>query len=282
MRIGALLHAGARDRSPGTYVVFALGEIWREQGHEFDVIYGVDPERVAACDVLFNHVDVTRVPLEYQVRGPRVVNAGECSVAKRDISDLAIASPDEWSGAVIVKTDRNHGGRPEHTLTPTTQWARWRRRMVRRGWLGWGFADMLDPHSYPVYDSARLVPRGVWSNPALVVERFVPERDGEYFVIRSAFFLGDRVHCHRMLSRRSNVRTVSSEIREPILPPANIAALRARSRLEYGKIDYVEHDGSTILLDATRTPCYSRPREERRVVAEALAPGLDALLAAVP
>jgi len=279
MRIGALLHASARDRSPAQYMIIMLGELWREQGHEFELIFGVDAARVAACDVLFNHIDLTRVPAEYHVDGPRVVNAGECSIAKSDINDLGIVSPDEWDGPVIVKTDRNHGGRPEHTMAPTTQWTRWRRRMVRRGWLGLRFADMLDPHNYPVFDSAREVPRAVWGNPNLVVERFLPEWDGEHFVLRSAYFLGDRVRCHRLRSSRSNVRTISSQHHEHIPPPEDFEALRARVGLEYGKIDYVVHDGRSILLDATRTPCYSRPWAERREIAEALAPGLDTLLA---
>lgn len=255
-----------------------LGELWREQGHEFEVLFGADPARVAACDVVFNHVDLTRVPPEYHVHGSRVINAGECSIAKRDINDLGITSAEAWDGPVIVKTDRNHGGRPEHTMFPTTQWTRWRRRMVRRGWLGLRFADMLDPHSYPVFDTARQVPRAVWGNPDLVVERFIPERDGEYYVLRTAYFLGDCVTCIRLMSRRSNVRTVSSEHREQIAPPDDFGSLRARAGLEYGKLDYFVHDGQSVLLDATRTPCYSRPWAERRVVAEALAPGLDSLL----
>lgn len=280
MRIGALLHSTARGSAPETYILFALGELWREQGHEFDVIYGPDADRAAACDVLFNHVDLTRVPAEYHLSAPLVINAGACSVAKRDISEQGITSAAEWDGPVIVKTQRNHGGLPENTTKHTPRWTRWRRRLVDRGWLGLRFADMINPHRYPIFDSAREVPPGVWSNRHLVVEKFVPERDGDFYVLRNVFFLGDQVHCHRMLSRSPNVRTVSSERIEPLPVPADFESLRARSGLEYGKLDYIQHEGRSILIDATRTPCFSRPAAERRMVAATIAPGLEAMLAA--
>lgn len=279
MRIGALVHAKARDRMPRSAVILQLGEIWRAQGHEFELIYGPDRERAAACDVLFNHVDLTRVPVEYHLGAGRVINAGESSVAKTDISGLRVLRTDDWDGPVMVKTDRNHGGLPESTVTPTDRWTRMRRRFVRRGWINVGFADTLNPHTYPVYESLRHVPRRVWRNPDLLVERFVPERDGDHYVLTCGYFLGDQVACFRYRSRLANVRTISSDSREFVDPPADFDRLRERSGLRYGKVDFVRHDGRSILLDVSRTPGYSRPTEEIRVLAERLAPGLDSLLA---
>jgi len=279
MRIGALLHAKARDRTPDSYIILALAKVWGEEGHEFERIYGPDTERIAACDVVFNHVDLTLVPVEYHVPGPVIINAGERSVAKSRIGDLGISAADEWNGPVIVKTEWNHGGLPENSTRRTRRGTRWRRRLVERGWLGLGFCDMINPHRYPVFESTDRVPGGVWNNPNLVVEKFMPERDGEFYVLRNVYFLGDRVHCHRMLSRSPNVRTITSERIEPISVPGDVDALIARSGLEYGKIDYVVHEGRSILIDASRTPCLSRPEDERMAIARTIAPGLAAFLA---
>jgi len=209
----------------------------------------------------------------------RVLNRGGVDVSKRVISDLVVVSPEQTPGPVIVKSQLNHGGRPEIGLGGQSRWTRLRRRWVRRGWLGYGFADTLDPHDYRVFESTDQVPRAVWGNPALAVERFLPERIGDRYAIQSALFLGERVWCHRLISTLPVVRTVSSERVERVDPPDGLRAVRERVGLDYGKIDFVEHDGQLHVIDATRTPCVSRPDAERLAIAQYLAPGLDGLLA---
>src|SRR5690606_38165328 len=106
---------------------------------------------------------------------------------------------DDWDGPVIVKTNRNFGGRPERRLKlgrlglalhPDT----W----IPRG--GWRHRTALVPDRYPIFESIKDVPGGVWDNPSLVVERFCPEREGDLYVVRTLSFFGDRWVNRRRLS----------------------------------------------------------------------------------
>ena len=59
--------------------------------------------------------------------------------------------------------------------------------------------------AYPIFPSLHDVPRGVFKNKRLVVEKFLPERDGSAYCLRYCYFFGDRAVNMLM---RSNDRVV--------------------------------------------------------------------------
>ena len=117
-----------------------------------------------------------------------------------------------------------------------------------------GKKDHIEPTGYPIYPDKRSVPSGVWDNPNLIVEQFLPEtEDGLYFV-RYWMFLGDRGWAARFGSKNPIVKftgRVTEEERVPV--PAELIALRKRLGFDYGRFDYVVRDGLPIVFDINKT-----------------------------
>jgi hypothetical protein len=159
-------------------------------------------------------------------------------------------------------------------------------RALRRG-LGparrpaWRDVDHLDPARYAIFESLAAVPGEVFDNPYLVVERFAAERDGDAYVLRHTYCLGDRETSIGLWSRDPVVRGEYADRIETVPTPPEIGTIRARFGLDYGKLDYVLCDGRVVLLDLNRTPGFvtlDRAGLTRGVVAH-LAPGLMTLAA---
>jgi len=243
--IGILLHERDDRALERPYILWPVARIWKEWGIEVRLLRG--PEGAADVDVLLPHVDLTVMPPGYAAAlqaHPCAVNRRLRDLSKRRVSRNLVRPGDAWDGPVLVKTDRNHGGYPDHRLLEP------RRRKERA--LARAFT--LRPDAYPVFPSLAAVPRGVFENPALVVERFLPERDGDLYCVRSATVLGDHEDCQLKKGPIPVVKTANSVSREPVpLHPAMREAARSLG-IEFGKIDYVECGGEAILLDATGTP----------------------------
>jgi hypothetical protein len=131
-----------------------------------------------------------------------------------------------------------------------------------------------------VFPSLAEVPEGVLENPALVVERFLPEREGDLYALRTHTRLGDRHRSRRVLAAEPVVKANRTVRREEIEPNPEVVAAADRLGLDYGKVDYVVHEGRVVVLDANRTPTYGPRLDEaaRKASAEALAPGLATFL----
>jgi hypothetical protein len=161
---------------------------------------------------------------------------------------------------VIVKTNRNHGGLPELRFgaAPLQRllWHRLRSLLRRARGLGtaWESIQWLDTESYPVFDSLRDVPTGVLENDSLVVQRFVPEREGARYAIRYAYVLGSREITLRLVSRAPVIKGRNADACEEVASPPELAPLRRRLGLDYGKIDFVVPEGRFIPLDVNPTP----------------------------
>ncbi len=254
-----------------TFMVRGMIPHWRAAGHTVHVREGLAD--LPPADLAFLHVDLTRIPADYAralARYPRVVNGATRDIDKRSVSANLVARGDGYSGPVIIKTDLNSGGMPEAFLNrqaiqkgrpPATP------RRVMRG-------------RYPVLDSVDDVPAEVWLDPDLVVEKFLPERDPRGYAMRVWIFLGDRERCTRLVGPHPVVKGSDVIVREPGQPvPDELRAARARLGFDYGKFDFVLHEGRVVLLDVNRTPTVpanlSRPVAE---LVEHLAGGVDALL----
>jgi hypothetical protein len=247
-----------------SFLVRILSEHWVSRGHE--VVVHAGPDGAPAADVGILHVDATVVPREYldALGGCRVVlNGATLDIGKRTYSENLVTAFDPWADPVIVKTDANAGGIPEwlhesiarERGTPLPGPAR--KRLVGR---------------YPVFPSFAEVPLPLRLDPELVVERFLPERDPRGYASRHYLFLGDRERCTRLVGPHPVVKAADAIERTHVEVPEAIRAWRRKLGFDYGKLDFVVHEGQSVLIDANRTPTF--PRGE---IAAAIREGLDYL-----
>jgi hypothetical protein len=270
IRVAVLFHARERGLDPAGYLIHHLAQVWREDGLEVVYLYGTD--RFVSADLVLVHVDLSVVPeayLEFAARYPIVLNGRVRDIRKSMTSAYLVRPGDGWDGPVIVKADLNSGGYPEYWSSLT----RLRRlRAVRAVTKRLGAAPTwLD---YRVFDRLADVPASLVENPALVVERFLPDiEDGRYH-LHMYQFLGDGERCARLSSREPVFKGDTSTTAHVVEPHAAARAWREELGLDYGKIDYTVREGEVILLDANKTTgmaTYLEPdalRAERRRQAE--------------
>ena len=276
-RIAILVHARDSRVRERPYQIWALADVWRSWG--IDVIVQRGPARSAAADVVVNHVDLTVVPEEYlrhMSRYPVAINGMCVDISKRVVSRNLLASPDGWDGPVIVKTDRNYGGEPERSLRGRSAgvFHRLRMKLSRHPWR----LRQLSTHDYLVLESASAVPDDVWRNPHFVVERFLPEREGDLYALRTLTVFGGRWTSRRTVSASPVIKSGNAIRVEDVEPHADAFAAARRLHLDRGKIDYVIHRDRAIVFDANRTNTMGRAMTPERIreTIDRLAPGICA------
>ena len=139
-----------------------------------------------------------------------------------------------------------------------------------------GFAHLFE---HLMFEGSKHVPEGAFDNPALVVQRFLPEREDGLYALRLYVFLGDREVSSRVLSHAPVVKSRDMIRRTDVPLHPGARAARERLGMDYGKIDYVVRDGEAVVFDANRTPAFSMGGETLARVASTLAPGLAAFAA---
>lgn len=263
------------------YFLKLLIPVWERQGIEIVVLRGTT--RYTPADAVISHINLTIVPgkyREFMQRYPVVINGRAADISKRAVSTHRLQRGERWEAPVIVKTNRNFGGGPERRLQSTRDPLSWAWRKAAR-FLPWSLSGRIGSVGYPIYDSVRDVPRAVWHNPLLVVEKFLPERDGEHYCLRQWLFFGDRESSALLKSAEPIVKAANVLHREPdiVVPPA-LRTLRDKLGFDYGKFDYAIVDGEVVLYDANRTPTASRssPSHDVQARADLLAQGIHTLL----
>ncbi|MFN8011891.1 MAG: hypothetical protein U0P81_10865 [Holophagaceae bacterium] len=241
-RIAILLHERMPREDLGNYNISRLIPVWEADGHQVSLLFGTS-ERTPA-DLLFVHVDLSVVPDEYLAFAadyPAAVNGKVRDIRKSTYSPNRLRPGDPWTGPVIVKSERNHGGTPE----------------ARHGLLRLDgeevaplFQSQLD---YRVFDSLEEVPREWFGYPDLLVQGFTPEWEDGLFHVRNYQFLGDWSAGVRMASSEPIVSVESKVSSAPCPVPAEIVAERYRLGFDYGKFDFVIHGGRPLLLDVNKT-----------------------------
>ena len=267
------------------YFLRLLAAQWQEEGIEVRELCGLG--HFEDADVAVQHVNLTVVPEQYVRfldRYPIVVNRHAVDISKSRISANLVGPEDGYPGPVIVKTNLNFGGRPEKALR--NNGSRWSGLWEKLLGHAFRFAPLTAKTQtlkrYPIFRSLRDVPEAVFANPDLVVEKFLPEfHDGCYW-LRKYTFLGDRHAGICSAARRPIVTASNSVSHEEISVPEELHAMRARLGFDFGKFDYVVHDGRIALLDANRTPTYRSavPTERLRTLARTLAAGILSFTAA--
>jgi hypothetical protein len=269
-RIAILFHQNERRRWRG-YAIAHMAKCWTEAGHVVQCVFGVD--RVVPADLAILHVDLSVVPDEYLAfaRGyPRTLNGAVADVRKSTFSRHLLRAGDAYDGQVIVKSDLNFGGLPEQLLRPggvpvATQMANlWRSLVGARH--GHRPSRFQTSSIYRIYPSLRDVPPSCFATPGLAVEQFLPEREDGLYWLRLYHFLGDRLTSVRIGSPDPVVKSHNKVRRIAVEPHPEIVAQREALGFDYGKFDYVIHDGRAILLDVNKTP-----GEGRRVAPDSMA-----------
>jgi hypothetical protein len=260
--IAILTHKADAFFESTNYLVHPLAKKWEAMGLHVSVLRGT--RSVAPADVLLPHIDLTIVPTNYHAlmrRYPRVINQRILDISKSTISGNMVGPGNPYDGPVIVKTDRNYGGLPEQRLTHRgwrsllrTAWGRAAPRRRSSGSAAWGIVEWLDSGSYPVFPSLRDVPRQVFENSHLVVERFLPEMDGDKYCVRYCYAFGSREFTLLLKSRSPVIKGSNVEAWEEVEGPVAVRHLRSQLGLDYAKIDYVLRESSVVLLDVNRTP----------------------------
>ena len=261
---------------PDYYAISLLSKAWREQG--LDVEFAREYAENAQVCIL--HHDKTRLNkdgLPVAPNGAKSLNGDVLDISKRLFSTLQLTPQSDWTGPVIIKSDLNHFGLQDSGDAKASLVTRARRRLARHSWR---CARMLPEKHYPVLPSLDDVPNWVWADPDLLVEKFLPEySDDGLYCVRGWVFFGDQGYAYRSLSSDPLVKArsvVRSEFFDGV--PAELAALRKKMKFDFGKFDYVEHDGVPILLDANKTPTYPGANGTLTPRTRLLAKGIEAFL----
>ncbi|WP_296746120.1 hypothetical protein [Mesorhizobium sp.] len=236
-------------RRDSPYMLFDLLAELNRRGHSARILNGTSAKPEADIAVL--HVDATVTPAEYvdYARAfPYCLNLGAADISKRRVSGAMIRRGDGWAGQVIVKSSLNHMGTQERLLNNRS----------RRAGKPEPFPGIRAADDYRVHASLADVPAEVFERDDLVVEKFIPEPEPDGFGARFWTFCGERERCTRHVSPQSLVKGDDTIRRESVPVPDELRALRRELGFDYGKFDFVVHEGRAVLLDANKTPGRAR------------------------
>lgn len=232
-------------------------------------------------DAVIVHTDYSVVPehlLAAVPEGTAIINGKARDIRKSKVSQMLLTRSSDWTGPVIVKTDANAHGAEEyvyHHIHLTRLLKILAARVVPWQWVG-----ELPLRRYPILDHISHVPGWVWDDPRLIVDRFMPEREGDLYILRLWMFFGDKEYCMKVTGRQAMVKSrdlVSVELMNEV--PADVRKVREELGLDFGKIDFVLHDGKARVFDVNKTPTVFLNKQGRPgPYVRSLADGLEGLL----
>jgi hypothetical protein len=252
---------------PCVYLLKEIAAIWQEEGVKVSVLNGPGPRLDA--DLVISHVDLTVVPMDhvaYLRQYPRVMNGPVVDISKRMISAHVVDCPDDYDGAVITKSNRNCAGFKEAEL-------------AAKGILPQRYARTFT--AYRVYPSTAEVPAEIWGDRDVVVEKFLPERRGGQYCLRTWVFFGNKETNSLSYAQEPIIKSMNVTHRVPIAKvPDELREIREELGFDYGKFDYAIVDGKVVLYDANRTPSLGAfSREKYMPTIKLFASGLQDYLA---
>lgn len=260
-------------RRESMFMMKSILDILSERGHRVRI--HAKPARRPKADLLILHADMSRVPaafLDAAEAYPASINGRVADISKRSISQSLLTQGSDWSGPVIVKSDLNAGGVPEVLIN----------RIARRRWRAPPFPDVRAMRDYLVYDRLSDVPLLHWNDPAVVVEKFVPEVLPDGFGMRTWLFCGPSERCILHASKEPIIKGKNIFRSVPVDVPTEIREVRKELGFDFGKFDFVLHDDGPVLLDANKTPASMRvtPDMAARIAAgnKSFADGIESFL----
>jgi hypothetical protein len=259
---------------PYQYLISHLSEIWtKEHGHR--VTFG--PVRTLEADLGIIHVDRTRVPSEVLPENPAgrpLLNGSVLDISKRRFCRSLLGHDSSYTGPVIIKTDANCFGGPE--IQEISLFRKFRRFTTRC--LPWQLTRELPLNTYPVLNRPSEVPEWVWGREDLIVDRLLPEREGDEYVLRIWIFFGDREYGAKIFGPSPVIKVGTMTRYEYIdTVPDELRAVRAELGMDFGKFDYAMVDGKAVLYDVNKTPTISTARRTAQNM-RFLAGGLERFL----
>jgi hypothetical protein len=288
MKIAILLHEQDNYPKRRGHFIWSLCDVWREWGMEIEILKGTQKYREA--DLLIPHVDTTVLPETCAVffqRYQRVANRRVEDISKRGISRNLLTRDDAHAGPVIIKTNWNSGGIPDAhfpgrkiifgTEAKKRFWDGWLNNRRSRTTHDWGKINCMKTDDYRVFPALKDVPEAIFNNESLVVERFLPEFENGVYYLRIYTFLGDRAYCARLGSPHPIVKNKNIVSREEVAIPDEVVKFRRELGFDYGKLDFVIHEGRVVVLDVNRTPGLIKSVEQMKANALRLAAGINSL-----
>ncbi len=259
------------------YLIDVIAIRWANMGYRVISHYGY--ENLPEADIVVLHVDQTLVPEKYPealLKYPVVLNRHVLDISKNRISSNILLQADKYSGPVIIKTNANFGGIPELIYKRITGKGHGNSVKAKKGWAE---VKVLDPNNYPILRYKKQVPDDVWGNPNLVVEKFLPEMEGGMFFLRYYVFLGGKGWASRFGSRVPIAKFGTMATEDKAIPvPDELKELRKKSGFDYGRFDYVEHNGKPVLLDVNKTLGGAHRVDEYAAQLDLLANGISEYL----
>ncbi len=257
--VAVILHEHEWKHNLHDFAIWHLAKIWEQEGIKVHFLFG--PRRFVPADVAILHVDLTVVPQEYiefAEQYPIAVNSKVRDIRKSSISRIRVFPEDGYRGPVIVKSELNYAGQPERRLLGTAlsravfriacRWPLRRSAGSRRE------PNFRSPSDYIICNSPGSVPIDWFHRNDILVERFVPEIQDGFYCLRSFSFLGSSGVCTLRKAKHPIVNLPSTVHREVVEVHPEILQLKRSLGFDYGKFDYVIHEGVPVLLDANKTP----------------------------
>lgn len=250
------MHENDDESTTQDYLIYTLAEIWRESGHKVTFLFGTNHYRPA--DIMFVHVDLSVVPdsyLQFANRYPVRINNSIKDIRKSSYSDHLLGRHDSWDGPVIVKSNNNSAGIPERRRRGLA--GRIQKKLfslIQQSDIRFFPSPILSARDYKVYNQLEDVPSLFFYHPGFIIQKFLPEKDGDLYCTRILVFLGDKMKCSLVKSKHPIVNSESAEVIEyDVQPDPDILDLREKLGFDYGKFDYVINNGKAVLLDANKT-----------------------------
>ena len=257
MQIAILFRKVDKDKDLSCYTIHHIAELWKQSGLDVVYIFGVDKH--VPADVLIVHIDFSIVHqdyLDFAANYPVALNGKVANICKSDFSKGLLEQGSDWEGAVIVKSNLNHGGIQEqiHGNITKNPYADLYSRVILKIRRLLGREPIFsDPYDYKIFNKVSMVPKHWFRSPNAIVEKFVPEIENDLYHVRMFQILGDRWICERLASPNPIVKGGNCIKVEVVEPEPEVFEWCKKLKLDYGKLDYVIKDGQPILLDINKT-----------------------------
>ncbi len=241
------------------------------------MVYGVS--RGVPSEIAFLHLDLSLVPeayINFAGKFPNAVNLKLTDIRKHLFCSHRVFPGDISTEPVIAKSDYNFNAIPEgYMKTNLKSMPLWKKIFVPEDcrYLRPPASAQRQP-PYSIFKDSHSVPAEDWQE-GRIIERFLPERENDLYVLRLTFFLGSRHFTLKLKSADSIIKHANIMSAEECETPISVLEWIKQKGLDYGKIDYAIHEDKPVIYDVNKTPAASLqyPEWRNRIVDE-LSPGI--------